>query len=110
MLHIKYFSSFKGGFPLVVILGDEKSLYDAYLFFRDQKAASLHDERVAEFVDIVPLQKSSLALDEKECREIARHFRSLCKGKVAAHIYFDTAALGDAAEILISYKEYDDLF
>lgn len=110
MLRIKYFEEFKGEQPFVVILADKQALKKAYDFFKSKQGAFLDDRTVTEFSDISPLANSRLYLTPDECQEIAEHFRNLHDSPEPGHAYFDTEALGDEVEIIISHMEYIDLF
>jgi len=110
MLRIKYFDEFKNGNPFVVVLADKEGLRAAYNFFKNKQGAFLNDNSITEFCDLATLDDNSLYLNRKECKEISKHFKNLDNINDSRHAYFDTEALGDEIEVIISYLEYDDLF
>ena len=110
MLKIKYFEKFKNDEPFIVITSDKEGLEAAYNFFKDQHGTFLNDNSITEFCEIEPLEDNNLYLNYKECEEIAVHFKNLYDIDESRHAYFDTEALGDDIEIIISYEEHDNLF
>lgn len=110
MLRLRYFEKFRGGHPFIVIIGDRDGMQRAHDFFSRQGSSSLHDSQVMDFYDLNGLIPERLSLSDQEASDIAELFLGLARSTTAAHIYFDTTALGDDIEILISYGEYDNLF
>ncbi len=110
MLRIKYFEKFKGDHPFIVVVSDKEGLSSAYDFFKSKEGAFLNDPTITEFSDVTPLDNEMLRLNREECQEIAQHFKNLNDTNKAGHFYFDTKALGNEIEIIISYLEYNDLF
>ena len=110
MLRIKYLEEFKNDQPFIVILADTRTLKNAYDFFKNQQGAFLNDRAITEFSELSPLESSHLYLTSDECQGIAELFRAMAVDDKAGHVYFDTEALGDKAEIIISHMEYTDLF
>ncbi|PZP85284.1 MAG: hypothetical protein DI582_06220 [Azospirillum brasilense] len=110
MLRMKFFEEFKNGYPFLVIIGDKEGLGAAYRFFASQKEGYLNEPSLVSEADIAPLEQSALFLTEQECEEIAEHFKNLSLADTPSHAYFDTQALGDEVEVMISYGEYEKLF
>jgi hypothetical protein len=110
MLRIKYFDSFKNNSPFIVVVADKEGLNAAYDFFRHNDRVFLNEESITEFSDIAPLERAMLYLNSTECKEIAQHFRNIYAIDKPGHAYFDTEALGEKIEIIISYLEYDEFF
>ena len=109
MLNIKYIEEFKAGHPYLVVTGDKQGFIDAYNFFRNKPGGFLNDKAVTGRSDLGALRSNSLYLTPEECVEIADHFKNVIASEKPQHAYFDTKALPDI-EIIISYREYDDLF
>ena len=110
MLRIKYIEEFKNNLPFVVILADKEGLTKAYNFFNNKEGAFLDDMSITEFSDIAPLTSDKLYLNKSACSDIAQLFKNLTSSDDPGHMYFDSEALDNNAEIIISYKEYDNLF
>lgn len=110
MLRIKYYKSFKSDNPFLVVTADRNGLHRAYEYFGHSKSAYLDDAEVTEFCDISPLKHEHLFLSAPECAAIAAHFKNLYDLNTPHHAYFDTSALGDHIEMIISFGEYDNLF
>lgn len=109
MFRIKYFEEFEGGYPFLVILCDKEGLRAAHEFFLHRKSGYLNDPALAESSDIVPLSQEHCYLNAQECNDISEHFKNLSEAAHPCHAYFDTQALGDKIEIMISYNEYGEL-
>lgn len=110
MLRIKYFSSFKNNHPFLVVIATKDGLRRAYEYFGNSKGAYLNDPEVTEFCNIAPLTRDHLFLSSEECAAIAQHFKDLYDLGAPRHAYFDTVALGDQIEMIISIGEYEGLF
>ena len=110
MLRVKYIEDFQDGCSFIIVLAAKDDLRVARDFFENVESAYLDDTRITEFNDIEMLSRDMIYLDTQECREISERFGDLYEFAKSGHSYFDTKALGDDIEIIISYNEYDDLF
>ena len=110
MLKIKFFKEFKNNFPFLVIIGTQHDYKEAYNLMLNKKGEYLDNKEIFNVVDIAPLSSNMLYLDEEECKTILNIFLLMSKDNSQGHYYFDSKALGDDIEILISNEEYNDLF
>lgn len=109
MLEIRYIENFQNNFPFLVIVGDKDDMLVAQEFFESADGAYLDDPRITGFIEIGNLSRDRISLNNEECRGIAESFESLANSNESGHHYFDTQALGDEIEIIISCGEYDNL-
>lgn len=110
MLRIKYFEEFRANEPSLVVLSDKEGLKNAYEFLRNQREAYLDNSVITSFSEIYPLPREALHLTTSDCQKIAPKCIALHKTGNAGHDYFETKALGEEIEGIISYGEYEDLF
>ncbi|MES2984587.1 MAG: hypothetical protein V4735_05305 [Pseudomonadota bacterium] len=87
---------------------DAQGFTTAAAFFAQQAGGFLNDQRITEDSDVGALGQDQLYLLPHECRKISAMFHEVVASGQPRHIYCDTVALKEL-EILISYKEYENL-
>ena len=108
MLKIKCFRNFKGG-DHVVVVGEDEDYLRASEFLHNKEFAYLNDPKIAIYYETSIISNENLYLTKEECQGLVEIFYSLgIRRTGGCHYYFETQALGEEVELLISHHEYDN--
>lgn len=81
---------------------------NASRFFRYKNPVIINDPSITAISDLGGIE-NPISLTPDENMRLADIFERIASSEKPAHDYFDIKALPNA-EVIISYKEYDDLF
>ena len=107
MLKVKYFKEFKNHEPFIVVDGTSEDYLRAAQFLENKRSAYLNDSEISTYYESSSISSKELYLTRQECLDLAEIFYDLStRNKSGCHDYYQTQALGEDIELLITYYEY----